>query len=368
MLNIMKKALPECLIIVPSLTPNGPIKGAIALANGLSELGVRVSFVALKNGPGANSFLLPDIALHELPYKSLFSVLKMRGNILKILSQLRAGCNETVVVISMCFSADLVNVLLPSSIKKIVSVRSDLKDNYSLEYGPMGLILASIHHWMFRFIDVVVSMNSEMERVLSNYRCREIITIPNFINEVDFKKVETLALGFSGQKIIFVGSLTNRKKPLLLLETVISLNEKGSDLTLSFVGDGPLKDQMTRRISESGSNRIHIMGFQESPSKFVRNCDIMVLPSLSEGTPRAVMEALYLGTPCVMRSLVTNDNLVVDGVNGYLFDNDEDLEVVIVKALRLARRSLSTHGLLDESFSQKTCSKSYLNVIERLLE
>jgi len=94
----------------------------------------------------------------------------------------------------------------------------------------------------------------------------------------------------------------------------------------------------------------------------------MVLPSLSEGTPRAVMEALYLGTPCVMRSLVTNDNLVVDGVNGYLFDNDEDLEAVIVKALSLARRSLSTYCLLDESFSQKTCSKSYLNVIERLLE
>jgi glycosyltransferase involved in cell wall biosynthesis len=362
----VNKAVPVCIIIVPSLTPNGPIKGAIALANGLSELGVRVSFVALKTGPGANSLLLPDVALHELNYSSLFFLLQMRANILKILSQLRAGCNETAVVISMCFSADLVNVLLPSSIKKIVSVRSDLKDNYSLEYGPMGLILASIHHWMFRFIDVVVSMNSEMESVLSNFKCREIITIPNFINEVDFKKVETLASDFSGQKIIFVGSLTNRKKPLLLLETVISLNEKGSDLTLLFVGDGPLKDQMTRRISESGSNQIHIMGFQKSPSKFVRNCDIMVLPSLSEGTPRAVMEALYVGTPCVMRNLVTNDNLVVDGVNGYLFDKDEDLEVALVKALSLKKRAISTHGLLDQSFSQNTCSKSFLKIIERL--
>jgi len=364
----VNKAVPRCLIIVPSLTPNGPIKGAIALANGLSELGVRVSFVALKTGPGANSLLVPDVALHELNYSSLFSLLKMRANILEILSQLRSVSSGAVIVISMCFSADLINVLLPRTTKKIVSVRSDLKDNYTMEYGPMGQILACIHHWMFRFIDVVVSMNSEMARVLSNYKCRRIITIPNFINEVDFETVETPVVEYPGQKIIFVGSLTNRKKPFLLLETVISLNEQGADLTLLFVGDGPLKDQMIRRVSESGSNRIHILGFQESPSKFVRNCDIMVLPSLSEGTPRAVMEALYLGVPCVMRSLVTNDNLVVDGVNGYLFDNDEDLEVVIVKALRLARRPLGTHGLLDESFSQKTCSKSYLNVIEKLLE
>ena len=38
----MNQLLPKCVIIVPSLTPDGPIKGAIALANGLSELGLRL--------------------------------------------------------------------------------------------------------------------------------------------------------------------------------------------------------------------------------------------------------------------------------------------------------------------------------------
>ena len=64
------------------------------------------------------------------------------------------------------------------------------------------------------------------------------------------------------------------------------------------------------------------------------------------------MEALYLGTPCVMRNLRTNDNLVIEGVNGYLFDNDEDLEMAIVQALSLTKGSMRTESLLDESFSK----------------
>ena len=362
----MNQFLPKCVIIVPSLTPDGPIKGAIALANGLSELGVKVSFIVLKSGPGANSFLLPDVTLHELNYSSLFSLLHMRVDILKILSRLQSVSSENLVVISMCFSADLINVLLPSDLKKIVSVRGDLKQNYIMDHGFFGRLLASLHYWLLGFFDLAVAMNLEMEWLLSNYRCRHVVMIPNFINEIDFKSVKLSDRVYSGKNIVFVGPLSIRKKPFLLLETVISLNEKGFDLNLFFVGDGPMKEELVRRVSQSRADQVHIMGFQESPSEIVRNCDVMVLPSLSEGTPRAVMEALYLGTPCVMRNLSTNDNLIIDGVNGYLFDNDKDLEMAIVHALSLTKVSIGTESLLDESFSQKICANKYLEAIKTL--
>ena len=127
-------------------------------------------------------------------------------------------------------------------------------------------------------------MNSEMEKLLNNYRCRRVVMIPNFINEIDFKNVEVFNKAYSGKKIVFVGSLTIRKKPLLLLETIISLKKKGFDLNLFFVGDGPMKEELVKRVAQSGTDQVHIMGFKESPSEIVRNCDVMVLPSLSEGT------------------------------------------------------------------------------------
>ena len=362
----MKKNVPNCLIIVPSLTPDGPIKGAIALANGLSELGVNVSFVALKAGHGANSFISPDIAVHDLAYSSSISLLKMRDKVLGILTQLRSHSSESVVVISMCFSADLVNVLLPSYIKKVVSIRADLKENYTMDYGFLGGLLASFHYWLLRFPDLVVAMNHEMKGLLGNYKCRRIVMIPNFLNEVDFKSNELCRSLGTGIKIAFVGSLTSRKKPLLLLETVHKLNQEGFDLSLFFIGDGPLKAELSERVKQIGSDRIHLLGFQESPSEIVRNCNVMVLPSLSEGTPRAVMESLYVGTPCVIRNLSTNDNLIIDGVNGCLFDNDEELGAAILRALSIAHGAGASDSLLDESFSQTICSKKYLQAIEKL--
>ena len=67
-----------------------------------------------------------------------------------------------------------------------------------------------------------------------------------------------------------------------------------------------------------------------------------------------------------MRSLSTNDNLVIEGVNGYLFDNDEDLEMAIVQALSLSKGSMGTTSLLDEAFSQNICSNKYLKAIQAL--
>ena len=67
-----------------------------------------------------------------------------------------------------------------------------------------------------------------------------------------------------------------------------------------------------------------------------------------------------------MRNLRTNDNLVIEGVNGYLFDNDEDLEMAIVQALSLTKGSMRTESLLDESFSQNICSNKYLKAIKAL--
>tara|TARA_B100001559_G_C16469492_1_gene608254 strand:- start:124 stop:1209 length:1086 start_codon:yes stop_codon:yes gene_type:complete len=361
----MNNAINKCLIIVPSLTPNGPVKGAIALANGLSELGVKVTFVALKKGPGANSLLLPDITLHELPYSSLFSLLQMRAYVLKILSQSRSVASETVVI-SMCFSADLINILLPRDIKKIVSVRGDLKENYTMDHGAIGRILAYMHYRLLNFFDLVVAMNIEMMDVLARYGCRRIVMIPNFINEFDFTNTRTKKIEHATKKIVFVGSLTTRKKPFLLLEVVNSLIERGLDLMVFFVGDGPLKDELVEGASKSKNDQIRIIGFHEFPTDIVKDCDIMVLPSLSEGTPRAIMEALYLGVPCVMRNLSSNDNLVIDDVNGYLFENDKDLEIAIVKALSLAKESDRSHSLLDESFSQIKCCKNYLEAINQL--
>jgi glycosyltransferase involved in cell wall biosynthesis len=65
---------------------------------------------------------------------------------------------------------------------------------------------------------------------------------------------------------------------------------------------------------------------------------VFVLPSLSEGAPRAALEALFLGVPCVLRNVDGNACLVSSGVNGVLFQTDDQLLEAIKGAVVLARK------------------------------
>ena len=60
----------------------------------------------------------------------------------------------------------------------------------------------------------------------------------------------------------------------------------------------------------------------------------MCLPSYSEGMSRAVLEALSLGIPCVLRNVKANSELIKDKENGILFNNTTDLYVSLNKALK----------------------------------
>ena len=89
---------------------------------------------------------------------------------------------------------------------------------------------------------------------------------------------------------------------------------------------------------------------------------MFVLPSLSEGTPRAAMEALAHGNIVVLRDVANNSELITVGETGYLFENDCDLLLAMEDALFLSKeQKYRGKNLLPEKFRQS-------NVIARLEE
>ena len=54
----------------------------------------------------------------------------------------------------------------------------------------------------------------------------------------------------------------------------------------------------------------------------------MVLPSFSEGVSRSALEALFLGVPCVLRDVDGASELIHDGINGYLFNENSELHSI----------------------------------------
>lgn len=105
-------------------------------------------------------------------------------------------------------------------------------------------------------------------------------------------------------RIVSVTGLYQRDKGVeVLIEAAGLLREQGRDFTVSIVGDGPLHDEYLASVRSADLDGVvDFVGRLPDPSAvmdFLDHMDVYVLPSLSEGLPRALVEAMARGLPCV---------------------------------------------------------------------
>ena len=125
-------------------------------------------------------------------------------------------------------------------------------------------------------------------------------------------------------RVLSIGRLIPRKGFQFLIRALPQVLEKVSqDFEIEIVGDGPYQQELVGLAESLGvASHIHFSGsvpYTELPQKY-RNADLFILPSLAEGMPLVVLEAMGTGLPIVVSRVQGIDELVVDGVNGALFD------------------------------------------------
>ena len=349
-------------IVVPSETPHGPIKGAYVLANAVVEY-FPVKIVSLKSGPGAGAYLNPKvtkICLAEFE-SSLFNKLKLYKSLL-----VAQGDRNSVLSISMCFSADIINALCQKQASTISSIRSNLFANYKMDYGIWGVPLAFVHLLGLRRIDKVVVMTNTMSKQIRFFTRKAPFVIGNFIDESSLQKYRRSKHNFGKIRFIFVGSLSRRKRPWIILSAFSKLQKNGLDASLDIIGDGPFKSYLESEINRLNLNdEVRLHGFLNSPYDLISNSDVFVLPSLSEGISRAALEALYLGIPCVLSSVDANSQLILPGQNGELFSDELSLVNAMTSVCHLSRKNnLFQSSLIPKCFQQHFATKQYLELIK----
>jgi glycosyltransferase involved in cell wall biosynthesis len=92
--------------------------------------------------------------------------------------------------------------------------------------------------------------------------------------------------------------------------------------------------------------------------------DVLVSTSLSEGVSRSTLEALYLGIPCILRNVDGAKDLIQNGINGYLFNDDLELADQIISAITLSRNFDKHKSLLPSMFRQSNSARQYLDLLE----
>jgi len=119
--------------------------------------------------------------------------------------------------------------------------------------------------------------------------------------------------------LIVVAKLMEQKGHVFLLRALPPLLERYPDLHVLLVGDGPLRGALTAMIAGlQGRARVHLAGNRGDVSDLLAASDLFVLPSLWEGLPMALLEAMASGLPAVVTRVSGTAEVVVDGESGLL--------------------------------------------------
>ena len=352
----------KIFIILPNFDFSGPTKGAAALSNFICKYYPTYVFLIKSLDKSLNTEFDRSIHLYNLGKYKFFDKLKIVSDLTKKYKK------EKIIILSMCFSADVFSLFLSQKIFKISSVRGNLLKNYFYTYGISGYFLAFLHLIIQNLFNLTLVMNRSMYKQVRFFSSSNIYTINNFIEEKKlspyFKKNISIKKKLS---FVFVGILNKRKDPFSLIKAFEKILVK-EDSILNIVGSGPLFKEIDNYLRENNLiKNINLFGFLKNPYPIIAESDVFVLPSYSEGTPRAAMEALFLGIPCVLRDVEGNNELIDKHLkNGDLFRNNCELPDMLLKVGLDSRLRSKRENLLPQKFSENNALTNYDKLFKKI--
>ncbi len=141
------------------------------------------------------------------------------------------------------------------------------------------------------------------------------VVIPNGVDVSRFASATPLewsAIGWPDDSIVslFVGRLHRQKGIELLQQQVDSISPTGSNRRLLLVGDGPLRSELQRWVTQIGKHRVQLLSWQSDVAPLMRACRLLILPSHYEGMPNVVLEAMAAGRPVVCSRVEGSEELL----------------------------------------------------------
>jgi glycosyltransferase involved in cell wall biosynthesis len=206
---------------------------------------------------------------------------------------------------------------------------------------------------------------------------RKITVVHCGVDPKAFAKPGPVAHNGSQLHILNVGRLVPLKGQLILIEAVAALVDRGLDVLLTIVGDGPLRNELDLAVRQRAlGDRVRLVGNvgQDDIVERYRDADVFCLPSFREGVPVALMEAMASGLPVIASGIMGIPELVQDRVSGLLvLPGRADLLATAIAALAgdppLRRRLAdNARAKIVAEYELRQCTRELLAVIRELAE
>lgn len=204
--------------------------------------------------------------------------------------------------------------------------------SFGYHYDQFALVERKYFQWIFaklflpiamRGADIVMVPTEELKKYARGHGAKKVEIIPNGVDTELFKDrpLDIKGSTFPDKKnitILFVGRLERQKN----LETLIrAVHEISTNIKLVFVGSGSLKEEFLLLAKKL---KVYLEIKKPVPhgrlSDIYHQADIFVLPSLVEGHPKVLLEAMVCELPCVASDIPGARDIITHNKDGFLVE------------------------------------------------
>jgi glycosyltransferase involved in cell wall biosynthesis len=218
--------------------------------------------------------------------------------------------------------------------------------------------LGRLRLWLFGRADAVVAMTTDSLRELDAIRFPRgrVLTTPNGIRLIPASPIATSSAG-DLCRMVLVGRLHEQKgiPDLLAALGILPPPAAGARWRLDLVGDGPLREDIERRIAVMGlQDRVRVLGHLKDVSRALADSDVFVLPSHREGNSNAILEAMCAGLP-VVSTTVGGTPMLVGPAGAPLLHAPGDIQGLADRLTRMITRPALRRRMGDAMRQRVEC-------------
>lgn len=214
--------------------------------------------------------------------------------------------------------------------------------------------------WADLTITVSKSNHTTGQQLIPGFQSKIIyygIDTSRFRRDQPFKDVRaSYGIPADHTLVIFMARMTLQKDPITMIEAFKYIADRYQDITLLLIGQGELDEPVTAAIERNElQGRVIRDGFRLDVPDVLNAGDIYCLPSLWEGQPIGLIEAMAIGKAVIATHVDGSKELVKDGFNGLLIDPQQPQQ------LAAAIEQLHT----DTRLRKKVAEQAYITIKER---
>jgi len=213
-----------------------------------------------------------------------------------------------------------------------------------------GFLLLFLDRLCFKNATCVWATAPNLVEKAEEAGAKKVTLIPNWVNFTEPSKGR-----FDNadcHRIIFVGRLHPVKRVNLLIEAFSLLNKTFPNARLLIVGDGDERKNLEKLVKDLNlEGHVDFVGFQdhEKVLSLMSQSDMIVLPSVIEGNPRVLVEAMMLKVPVVATNVRGINDMVQHGETGYL----------VSRALPRDLAAAMNYILVNKEYSRRITENAY---------